>query len=219
MMVRRRRRCTVRYAALHASRRAEQLMSMPALHKHRWTIEELERLIDERPGRTPRYELVDGELIVTPAPANGHQRIVLNLLLRLHPYVVKHQLGEVLFSGAVRLTRESYFEPDVYVIPAVEGRRQRADVPVSRLLLASEVLSPSAVRHDRVTKRRFFQSQRVPEYWVVDGDGETFEVWRPDDERPAVLDERLEWHPAGANEPFVLSVREFFAEVSDEQPR
>jgi hypothetical protein len=43
-------------------------MSMPALRSHPWTIEEVERLIDEREGRTPRYELADAELLVSPSP-------------------------------------------------------------------------------------------------------------------------------------------------------
>src|SRR5690242_9679968 len=48
---------------------AEQFMSMAMAQKRVWTIEEVERLIDEREGHTPRYELVDGELLVTPAPS------------------------------------------------------------------------------------------------------------------------------------------------------
>ena len=56
----------------------------------------------------------------------------------------------------------------------------------------------------------------MPEYWIVDGDAEAFEVWHPDDARPAIQDEHLTWQPAGAPEPFSLDVREFFVEVADE---
>jgi Uma2 family endonuclease len=56
-------------------------MSMPAARKHRWTVEEVERLIDDREGYTPRYELVDGELLVTPSPSGRHQRIILRLVV------------------------------------------------------------------------------------------------------------------------------------------
>jgi Uma2 family endonuclease len=54
-------------------------MSMPAqpLRPHRWTIDEVDRLAEERPESSPRYELVDGELLVTPAPGGRHQRIIL----------------------------------------------------------------------------------------------------------------------------------------------
>ena len=53
---------------------AEQLMSMPAVPAHRWTVEEVERLIEEREGCTPRYELVDGELLVSPLAGIGSAR-------------------------------------------------------------------------------------------------------------------------------------------------
>lgn len=63
---------------------AEQIMAMPAAHRHRWTMAEVDRLIDAREGFTPRYELVDGELLVTPAPVKRHQRIILRLAFAMN---------------------------------------------------------------------------------------------------------------------------------------
>ena len=51
-------------------------MSMPAVRKHHWTLEEVERLIDARVGYTPRYEFVGGKLLVTPGPTWRHQRLI-----------------------------------------------------------------------------------------------------------------------------------------------
>jgi Uma2 family endonuclease len=191
-------------------------MSMPALRSHPWTIEEVERLIDEREGRTPRYELADAELLVSPSPTLRHQRIVARLMLWLAPYVDRWRLGEALPGVAVRLMPKNYFEPDLCVIPAVGGKRRGVE-PVTSLLLAVEVLSPGSIRHDRITKRKFFQRHGVPGYWLVDGDAEAVEIWSPSDTRPVIEDERLTWAPAGAPEPFVLDLREFFAEVADEE--
>jgi Uma2 family endonuclease len=192
-------------------------MSMPVIEKHHWTIDEVERLIDAREGLTPRYELVDGELLVTPGPSGRHQRIVGRLFLLLDEYVGRNRLGEVrLGPGEVKLVPHNHFEPDLFVIPAVNGKRPRADDPVTRLLLAVEVLSTGSIRHDRITKRRFFQKHGVPEYWVVDGAAEAFEVWRPGDERAALLDERLVWQSEVATEPFALDIRRFFADVADD---
>jgi Uma2 family endonuclease len=63
--------------------------------------------------------------------------------------------------------------------------------------------------------RRAFQRNGVPDYWIVDGDAEAFEVWRPDDERPEIADDRLVWVPVGAPVAFEIDVREFFASVAD----
>jgi Uma2 family endonuclease len=82
-------------------------------------------------------------------------------------------------------------------------------------VLICETLSPGSSRHDRLTKRRAFQRNGVPDYWIVDGDAEVLEVWHPDDERPAIVDDRLVWSPTGAPVPFELDVREFFASVAD----
>lgn len=62
-------------------------------------------------------------------------------------------------------------------------------------------------------KRPSYQRNRVPEYWIVDDRSQTVERWRPEDDRPELVAERLEWRPEGANEPFVLDLPGFFAEV------
>jgi Uma2 family endonuclease len=205
------------HAELRFSRRAEQVMSMPAVHSRRWTIEEVDRLAEERPESSPRYELVDGELLVTPAPSTRHQRIILNLAVLLKAYVDTNRLGELrLGPGEARLTPDSRFEPDIFVVPAIDGRMPREADPVTRLSVAIEVLSPSSSRHDRITKRRFFQAHGVPEYWVVDGEAEAFEVWHPGDERAALLDDRLTWQPNLGATPFDLDLAEFFVSVADE---
>ena len=197
---------------------AEHLMSMPALRQHRWTLEEVERLVDEREGYTPRYELVDGELLVTPAPSAVHQRVLGELYVLVREYVKHHRLGEVRFSpGTVALSPQTRFEPDLYVIPVIDGRMPRLKDPVTRLLLAAEVLSPSSARHDRITKRRFFQKNGVPQYWVIDPEAQTFEIWTPTDDRAALIDDRLVWQPLETAPAFELDVRRFFAGVADEE--
>ena len=192
-------------------------MAMPAVQPRRWTRPEVDRLIDERPGYTPRYELVDGELLVTPAPSRRHQRIILRLVLLLEPYVTKHKLGEVFLGPAeLPLVTGERYEPDLFVIPLVGGRRAPEDLELMPAVLICEALSPGSARHDRLIKRNAFRRNGVPDYWIIDGDAEVFEVWRPGDERPAVVDERLVWRPAGAPGPFELDVREFFASIAND---
>ena len=207
----------VGHAELRSPSAAEQIMSMPALRNRRWTMEELEELIEQREGYTPRYELVDGELLVTPSPSNRHQRIAFELAILLRAYVLEHRLGEVrLGPGAVTLDPDTYFEPDVCVVPGVDGCRPHTSLPVTRLLLAVEVLSPSSARHDRITKRRYYQKHGVPDYWVIDCEACGIEIWHPQDERAMLTDDRLTWRPQGAEAPFQLDVASFFSAVADE---
>jgi Uma2 family endonuclease len=197
---------------------AEHIMSMPVRDHRRWTLDEVERLVERRIGYSPRYELVDGELLVTPAPSGRHQRIVMELAFALRPYVVTHALGEIrLGPGKMHLVGGDRFEPDLFVLPAVSGRLGPAD-STFRPLLVVEVLSPGSSRHDRVTKRRAFQREGVPEYWIVDGDAEVFEIWHPADERPQVADARLVWSPPDARDEFVLDVRGLFERLADDAP-
>jgi Uma2 family endonuclease len=93
--------------------------------------------------------------------------------------------------------------------------RKRSDF-IQHLVLAAEVLSPSSARYDRVKKRPAYQRNRVSEYWILDEQSMTIERWRPDDDRPEVISDEFVWHPAGAREPFTLSLPEFFRGVLPE---
>lgn len=190
-------------------------MAMPAVER-RWTARQVRQLIAESPLATPRYELVDGELLVTPSPSWTHQTAVSRMLIALHEYLDRQRVGEASTSPFdVELAPESVVQPDVFVVPAHEARRLLTEMPGRELLVAVEVLSPSSSRHDRVTKRPHYQ-QHVPEYWIVDLDARLAERWRPGDERPEILTETLDWHPNGATEPFRLDLMRYFAEVFDE---
>jgi Uma2 family endonuclease len=191
-------------------------MAMPAQSARRWTAREVRELIDAAPLATPRYELVDGELLVTPAPSPFHQRAVVELIVALNAYLHVERIGHVLTSPSdVELEPEFITQPDIYVVPMAEWRRLASnDATVRELLLAIEVLSPSSSRHDRVRKRPLYQ-RHVPAYWIVDLDARLFERWTPGDERPEWLTETLAWHPAGAMTPFTLNVPAFFAAIFD----
>jgi len=191
-------------------------MAMPAHRalRRRWTEAEFYSARDAAPPGE-RWELVDGDVLVTPSPHWVHQRIIVRLLESVVSYVRAHSLGEAFVSPLdVRLEPGLVLQPDLLVVPAGELRK-RSDV-IQRLLLAIEIVSPSSARHDRVRKRPHYQRHRVPEYWIVDDTSQTIERWRPDDERPELLAEQLVWHPAGATEPFVLDLVRFFADVGPE---
>ena len=191
-------------------------MAMPAQRAphRRWSEAEFYAARDAAPPGE-RWELVDGEVLVTPSPHWTHQRIVTRLTVLLDGYVRAQGLGEVFASPLdVKLEPGLVLQPDVLAVP--EGElRHRSDI-VRHLLLAVETVSPSSARYDRVTKRPHYQRHRVFEYWVVDDTSRTVERWTPDDARPELLADRLEWHTTGAADPFVLDLVRFFEEVAPE---
>ncbi|MGH7646183.1 MAG: Uma2 family endonuclease [Gemmatimonadales bacterium] len=160
-----------------------------------------------------RYEVVHGELLVTPAPRPWHEVLVVRLTTALGVYLRSEPVGQVFGSRAdVSWGRHVLVEPDVFVVPVEEARtldwsRMRS------LLLVAEVLSPSSQRADRFTKRRLYQERGVREYWVVDGDARVVEVWGPEAELPAIERDRLTWQPPGASEPFTLSLEDLFRPI------
>lgn len=96
------------------------------------------------------------------------------------------------------------------------GRPDAACGSVRGLLLAVEVLSPSTARADRQTKRRLYQDEGVPEYWIVDLDARVVERWRPGDDRPEIVAATLTWQPDGSATPFELDLTAFFQAVLGE---
>jgi Uma2 family endonuclease len=190
-------------------------MAMPAV-KRRWTVAEVRQLIDDNPLQTPRYELVDGELLVTPSPVGAHQRAVQYLWMALEEYVARNPVGSAFVAPLdVELEPELLLQPDVLIVSPDEARRILTEMPVRELLVAAEVLSPSSGRHDRVTKRPRYQ-QHVPQYWIVDLEARLVERWTPGDERPEVLTETLSWRPSGVTDTFALDIPRYFAKIFGE---
>jgi Uma2 family endonuclease len=186
-------------------------MAMPAQHTD-WTVDMVRALPDDG----NRYEVIDGELFVTPAPSLVHQRAVLELLDIVRPYVRVHRIGEALVSPAdvvVYGPRKSV-QPDLFVLPLVNGAPIRAWTEVGRLLLSVEVLSPSTEHTDRGRKRALYSEKAVPEYWIVSTAERTVERQRPDNSPAEILTESLEWRPDRDAPPLVIDLRSYFDRVN-----
>ena len=160
-----------------------------------------------------RYEVVHGELLVTPAPRLWHQMLVGRLHVALEAYLRDESTGLVFASPAdISWGRHVLVQPDVFVVPRDEARTLDW-ASIRTLLLAAEILSPSTQRADRFTKRRLYQERSVLTYWVVDGDQRLVEVWTPEAEFPAVERERLVWQPRGVGRVFELALEELFRPI------
>ena len=124
-----------------------------------------------------RYELVRGEVHMTPAPATRHQAIVQNLAMSLGPHVIKNNLGEVYTAPLdVRLGRDTALQPDLIFIS-----NTRAGIILENWIegapdLAVEVSSPSTATYDRATKLPVYAESGVSEYWLIDSQAKTVEV-------------------------------------------
>ncbi len=160
-----------------------------------------------------RYEVVYGELLVTPAPRLWHQELAVRLVRTVSEYLEREPVGHLLPSPAdISWTSDTLVQPDLFVAP-LDQVRTLDWTQVKDLLLVIEVLSPSTLRYDRFTKRRLYQERRIPSYWAVDGEERWVEVWTPAAQFPTVERERLVWHPAGAREAFSLELRELFRPI------
>ncbi len=178
------------------------------LSSRAWTADAVRALPDDG----QRYELVHGELLVTPAPRALHQLIVFRLGEALS--VACGPSSEyVTFAGPADISwdSDSLVQPDLFVVPRVEA----ATLDWARmrtLVLVAEVLSPSTARHDREQKRRLYQEQGVGAIWLVDADRRQVEVWTPQARFPTVETERLAWRPDAAAGPLVtIALSELFA--------
>jgi Uma2 family endonuclease len=181
-------------------------MAMPNTAR-RYTVEEVLAF----PSDGNRYELVHGELLVTPSPAQPHQRLAGRLFSRLSAYLSANPgIAEALFAPAdITVGSGELVQPDVFVVPLEELGRGWKEIRT--LLLVIEVISPSSARYDRVTKRGFYQEHGVPTYWIVDRDAGLVEVWHPDDERPEIVTDVLTWRVPGATHELRIELAEVFA--------
>jgi len=159
-----------------------------------------------------RYELVRGELLVTPAPRPWHEEVSARIFEALRGYVREHSLPLLVVGSRSEISwgeDNTEVQPDAFVVPLAQARALRWD-QLTDLRLVVEVLSPSTARSDRFTKRLEYQRRGVPLYWIVDPDEWMVEVWTPSDHFPAFERQCLSWAPERAGRPFRLELRERF---------
>ncbi len=129
-----------------------------------WTYGRYLELDDEK-----RYEILDGALIMVPAPDIRHQDILRDLSFRITEHVVRRGSGKVLFAPTdVVLAKDQVVQPDILVV-----RRERLEIVGEQAVIGApdlvvEILSPSSVYRDRHEKRALYRRAGVAEYWIVD---------------------------------------------------
>ena len=146
-------------------------MAMP-IQVPRYTVDQIRSF----PEDGQRYELLDGFLLVTPAPANLHQIVTMNVATALHQSLVPSCRAWVVSCGELEIGTRTLLNPDILVYPAayVPGTSWKQ---IREWWLAVEVLSPSTRVYDRDFKRRAYLDLGVQEVWLIDPDIGTVEVW------------------------------------------
>ena len=128
-----------------------------------------------------RYELLDGKLLLTPAPNLKHQRLQLRLGMRLAQFIEERRLGELFFAPCdVVLSDTDVVQPDLlfvsnernHLLLGGDNVRGGPDLVV-------EILSPATAERDRGCKRTLYAKHGVKEYWLVDPAAETVTILRP----------------------------------------
>jgi Uma2 family endonuclease len=175
----------------------------------RWTYAEFARLPDDG----NRYEVIAGELYVSPAPRPLHQLVVTRITVALSAHVEANRMGTV-FVGPIDVlfAEGDYLEPDVVFV-----RRERGGIESDRGLEAApdlvvEVASPSTGGRDRILKRERYLHFGVPEYWVVDPEAREVLVYHStgDPTKPDVLAETLTWRPFPSAPPLEIDIPALF---------
>ncbi|HYB54213.1 MAG TPA: Uma2 family endonuclease [Thermoanaerobaculia bacterium] len=124
-----------------------------------------------------RYEVIDGELFMTPAPTPFHQIVSIRLTRLLTDFTQERGLGTVLQAPCdVVLSPHDILQPDIFFVSAARraiiGDRYVGPAPE----LVIEVLSPSTETRDRIAKAKRYATFGVGEMWLVDPAAQTIEV-------------------------------------------
>ncbi|MBA7664833.1 hypothetical protein ES703_72897 [subsurface metagenome] len=143
------------------------------VNKRKFTYDDYLKIPDDR-----QYELVEGELIMTPSPVPYHQWILKNIANKLDNFVQENKLGRIFIAPCdVQLDNENVLQPDIMHIAEkrlkIIGEKNITDAPD----LIVEVLSESSAYRDLVRKKKLYAQFGVREYWIVDPGEKSIEIY------------------------------------------
>jgi Uma2 family endonuclease len=149
-------------------------MSPIVVEKKKYTYEDYLKISDDK----GRYELVNGELLMTPSPIPNHQRISGKLEFVVRKFVTENNLGEVFYAPCdVYLDDENVVQPDILFISKdrlnIIGDKNIQSAPN----LVIEIISENSVYRDMVQKKRLYARFGVKEYWIVIPEEKEVEVY------------------------------------------
>ncbi|HYF51967.1 MAG TPA: Uma2 family endonuclease [Planctomycetota bacterium] len=146
------------------------------------------------PEGPPHYQLIDGDLTLSPSPNFHHQELIGTLYFELRAFNTQHKLGVVALAPLdVVLSDVDVLQPDILFVANARKKIIRKEGVFGAPDLCIEILSPSNRKLDLGIKRQLYARHGVIEYWIVDPDDNTVSVYRlqEETEQPrAKLDDR-----------------------------
>lgn len=141
----------------------------------KWTYEDYCRL----PENGVRYEVIEGELHMSPAPITKHQRVSLKLATRFEKFAERHKTGFVMTAplDVILPNRATPVQPDIVFIAKKRRRIVKEKYVEGAPDILVEILSASNWHIDRGKKARVYAQAGVREYWIVDPEAETIELF------------------------------------------
>lgn len=147
--------------------------------------------LDALPDDGNRYELFEGEVFVSRAPSLTHQRILVNITTLIDVYLASNPIGEILPTPGVIFDEYDGAIPDAVFITNEQVSRIGADERIHEApALVIEIVSPGKenARRDRVIKRQVYGKHGVREYWVVDPEARSLEIYRLEEQRLSLVE-------------------------------
>lgn len=124
-----------------------------------------------------RYELIEGELLMTPSPSRIHQKVAHRLNEAISSYVAAHRLGEVYFAPLdVVLSEYDVVQPDLFFVSHSRREILKEENIQGAPDLVVEITSSSSRERDRLIKKGLYARYGVQEYWLVDLERQSIEV-------------------------------------------
>src|SRR3989442_4533778 len=139
------------------------------------------------PETGPRYQLIEGDLFMAPAPNRYHQDISGNIFLLIASYLKKHRIGKVYCAPFdVYLDENNVHQPDILFVSKKNDILTSAGAEGAPDFIV-EILSPKTAFLDKKSKRRIYARSGVKELWIIDPDIKAVQVYflQKDAERPA----------------------------------
>jgi len=148
-------------------------MTSGVIEKKKYTYEDYVKTSDDK-----RYELIDGELLMTPSPFTRHQRISRKIEFILEKFITENNLGEIFYAPCdVYLDNENVVQPDILFISKdrmnIIGEKNIQGAPD----LTIEIVSENSAYRDMVLKKKLYARSGVKEYWIIIPEEKEIEVY------------------------------------------